>query len=605
MAAETEAASLGPPREAVHPGSQNQPEFQSQPEPPRRLAAWLILLASLTIPLLIVLRIPGPVFFSGDAGIKLLLVQQLLSPARTELPYLHHDLLDDPRRAWVAELWQDPRIFPYEPPFVYSVPSGGTAASGTSSSSSNTSDSDGIRQLAVFPLLFPLLSTPGYLLFGVPGLRLLPLLSIGLFGWVLYRCVRRLNLDTEASTLTLAFALLASPIPLYGALVWEHAPALLLTFLGLEAVLSGPPRSLAGRLALGVLTGLAVWLRPEAALFLGLLAILWWPPRAELRRWLPVGLAGGLTLIGFVVANQGLYGHPLGAHSFQLLATDDKPLPVTFKILTPWQVFTEHLSLLQATFPTALACLLALGSSWLHRASPSQHYSRSQQWRLATLAVLFLILVSFLVPNAGGKQWGPRYLLPILPALALLAGLQWQNARAALVQVPHGASLPHKGWWRRAASVVVLVLFTGTLLLGLSRNALAGSQHLLNDFRLRIYPGLTYLQHSDDEVIVFGNQWVPQEMAVEFHRRQFLRFQDGPSLHRLARTLVDHGHSSVLYLTNIGTARPPVRLQLSYHDGQTIDMRLEVIAQLGDTGALRLHLEPWIEGPLVEQPAPN
>lgn len=559
--------------------------------PRQRLAAWLILLASLAIPLLIVLRIPGPVFFSGDAGIKLLLVQQLLSPARSELPYLHHELLDDPQQAWVAELWQDPSIFPYEPPFVYRVPF--HEASGTG----------GIRHLAVFPLLFPLLSTPGYLLFGVPGLRLLPLLSIALFGWVLYRCVRRLHLDTESSTLTLAFALLASPIPLYGALVWEHAPALLLTFLGLEAVLTGPPRGMAGRLALGVLTGLAVWLRPEAALFLGLLAVLWWPPRAEMRRWLPVGLAGGVTLIAFVAVNQGLYGHPLGAHSFQLLATDENPLPETFKILTPWQVFTEHLRILGGTFPTALVCLLALAWSWRHRES------RSQQWRLAALAALFVILISFLVPNAGGKQWGPRYLLPILPALALLAGLQWQHARASLAQFAgrFAGRFAGSSWWRRAASATtsatVLVLFTGALLLGLSRNALAGSLHLLNDFRLRIYPGLTYLQQTDDQVVVFGNQWVPQEMAVEFHRRQFLRFEDGRSLHRLARALVDHGHHNVLYLTNIGAARPPARLQLSYDDGKTIDMRLEVIAQLGYTGALRLHLAVLQSAPPVAPPA--
>jgi peptidoglycan/LPS O-acetylase OafA/YrhL len=56
----------------------------------------------------------------------------------------------------------------------------------------------------------------------------------------------------------------------------------------------------------------------------------------------------------------------------------------------------------------------ALGLAWktLRRGSHST--------LLIGLCFVFFLGVALVVPNTGGKQWGPRYLLPMLPLISLL-----------------------------------------------------------------------------------------------------------------------------------------------------------------------------------------
>ena len=68
-----------------------------------------------------------------------------------------------------------------------------------------------------------------------------------------------------------------APLTLYGAMFWEHRHARRSAFVCRSCVLSAaPPAGLGGAVALRLVSGLAVWLRPEALMmdFLYALAII-------------------------------------------------------------------------------------------------------------------------------------------------------------------------------------------------------------------------------------------------------------------------------------------------------------------------------------------
>ena len=75
------------------------------------LLPWVVILAGVAYSLYLVSLVPEGVFFSGDGGLKALLAKQL---SRGEF---HVDLVQSPE-AWIRQLWQQ-GLYPYEPPFVY------------------------------------------------------------------------------------------------------------------------------------------------------------------------------------------------------------------------------------------------------------------------------------------------------------------------------------------------------------------------------------------------------------------------------------------------------------------------------------------------------
>ncbi|MBW1711888.1 MAG: hypothetical protein JRJ59_01900, partial [Deltaproteobacteria bacterium] len=224
------------------------PAQEPKPGPARRrLLPLAVLAAGLVFSVYLQTLVKGEVFYSGDAGLKVLMTAQLASGRlKGDLRLQAED--------WVGRVWNQ-GLYPFEPPFVQ--------------------DKAGRRYLA-FPLIFPLVSAPLYAAFGFRGLYLLPLLAAWLLWFRLYAVGLRLGLSSQALALGLTGLVLASPLTLYSTMVWEHTLAVCLAFWGLSLVILGPgpearPRTLA---AGGLLIGLAVWFRAETVCLAGAAALL-------------------------------------------------------------------------------------------------------------------------------------------------------------------------------------------------------------------------------------------------------------------------------------------------------------------------------------------
>src|SRR5512147_2884226 len=118
----------------------------------------LIILAGIGFTVYLQFQIPDGVYFSGDAGLKALLAQQLSKGQ------FRFDLLP-PSESWVQQLWSQ-GLYPYEDPFFYEIDH---------------------RYYITFPFSFPLITAPFYHFFGYRGLYIIPWLSIlGIWG-IFYR----------------------------------------------------------------------------------------------------------------------------------------------------------------------------------------------------------------------------------------------------------------------------------------------------------------------------------------------------------------------------------------------------------------------------------
>jgi 4-amino-4-deoxy-L-arabinose transferase-like glycosyltransferase len=253
---------------------------------PSKATLILIAIALIYGSLLVVL--PKSSFWITDGGNKFIQVQNLATQGRLTIAYPAADL--DP----------DGRFFPFAGHHFHRL-------------------SDGIHSF--YPFYFPLLSLPGFKLFGIAGIYLLPLLG-GLFVVVL---TRRLGRDLAVpdrsgwGSLLLAFG---TPLLFYSLTFWEHTLALLFSTAALVLLVRGLRRE-AGAFVYagaGTLLGLSTILREEGYILLiaVLLAGAWvgrsrgW--RNQLRQWSPVALGWLAVMAPIWVLQTHLYGHFLGIH---------------------------------------------------------------------------------------------------------------------------------------------------------------------------------------------------------------------------------------------------------------------------------------------------
>src|SRR5579863_1832803 len=230
------------------------------------------------------------VFYSADAGVKYMVVKQLTEGYGFK--YLH---LTQP--SWVQSIWQA-GYFPLHAPFVYPSPGG---------------------YMFVFPPAFQLASAFLYSRLGYPGLYVLPVLSMVLLWVFMVLLLRRLGIKPGCIAGALFIMVFCSPLTVYGAMYWEHAPATLLLFAGLVFIVRPPARN-APAIALGLVSGLAVWLRPEAIMmnFLYGLAVLVLYRRNPRQVYLAFLACLLLSVVSFMVFNQVEYGSIMGLHGHQL-----------------------------------------------------------------------------------------------------------------------------------------------------------------------------------------------------------------------------------------------------------------------------------------------
>jgi hypothetical protein len=462
-----------------------------------------VLLAGAAFTLLLVATIPDEVFFSGDGGVKALMVRQFAAGQ------WHADLrlASEP---WVEALWSE-GLYPFAPQFVYEIEG---------------------RRFVQYPLALPALTAPFYAALGFRGLYAWPLLGAWA-GWAAFvLACRRRGLAEASTAFGLAGLVFASSLTPYVAMFWEHTLAVALSFGGFALALPPARGDLRWRDAVvgGLLLGLSVWVRPESALFAVAAAAALRLLGARWRELFALAAAGAVPVLCWLAWNQWVFGSPLGVHALQSWEPDSLHYPDMPPLLIARRLGASLL--LHHPILPALAVLALL----LRPAAPDApaHTPGDRAESAAWLAgALFCLGTVFLLPNDGGKQFGPRYWLHALPLLWWAAALRFEALRAG----------PRPAWSRGGVALLVALLAAGGWL-----NAVRGGQELARDYRERTLPALRLVRSARPDVVAVAHQYVAQELEAAFDAAPFVRLRTDADLEHLGQAMSEAGQTRLLWL---------------------------------------------------------
>jgi 4-amino-4-deoxy-L-arabinose transferase-like glycosyltransferase len=503
----------------------------------------MIILAGILFSLYLQFQIKDETFFSGDGSLKFLLAKQFSSGD------FRFDI-NLPGAAWVYDLWKD-GLYPLgnKEPFIYYRFN---------------------RYYSPFPFTFSLITAPFYALFGFKGLNIIPLISLWAIWFRFYVVCQLLNLKTAITTLALATLIFSSPLTIYGATYWEHTLAVALAFYGLTIILA--PRS--GELSKGeaifsgILLGLSVWFRGEflcligimclsvlassklnftfdfALLLSGLIICLFVLSREEFLWFIGIGclLAYALAKINFVFKNKLfflssmlltlslywliniiIYHHPLGIHALQVV----EHLSLRSRFSDAFKYFKQMNYELFYYFPllffSVFYVLISLFNKKL-KLTPKMNF-------LFLIYALFTFFVPLLLPSDGGRQWGPRFLLMIVPIISLLSILMLQiSMRIKLIRT------------RYILSGIFALLFA----IGLYINTQLGTSYLIKSYQRSHV--LMFLQKSPDKIVAVTHEFVSQSLASILNKKIFFLTKKNEDLIKLATALNAQGHQNFIYI---------------------------------------------------------
>ena len=578
-------------------------------------------LKNISLPLIIILvgiffsvylqgQVPDGVYFSGDAGLKALLSQQL---ARGDLRF---DLIP-PAEAWIRNLWQN-GLYPYEEPYVYNVAG---------------------QYYITFPYTFSLVTAPFYALFGYRGLYLIPLMSLWSIWFNSYVICRSFQLNKYITSVALIFLIFTSYLTFYSATYWEHTLSVALCFSGIVLLLVNRNKQklpITTAILSGFLLGFAVWFRPEficvVGLVLGLVVIVWLSTLSRfdsfnriisleqihfLARKKEILLASMLLTVGaFFLTNKLIYNHALGIHAIQVVT---KSSSLSERLLAAWGnlqgmslallvylpiiyfpllylivyltqkiksadshkivvfIYTIALILIIVSFATIarelgsfktifqqflLPLLLAIISLFILK---DINLEFNLQLALTYLAcLLFLVGASILVPVgtagliAGGKQWGPRFLLIIVPVVSLVTAIEFDSL--------YRQNRPIAKYW-------LYILLTFLSVLGINKNMIQGTAFLQKN-TMNTMPAIHFLSQDDNQSIAISHQFVGQALEPAVERNKiFFKVETEPDLIKLSQALIQQQKPKFTYICypnrpcNLPKAKPS-NLQFTQGDRQ-------------------------------------
>ncbi|HUB61017.1 MAG TPA: hypothetical protein VL978_09960, partial [Puia sp.] len=471
--------------------------------------AWLAYLAS---------TIPNGVFYSADGGVKYMTVKQLAEGHGFKYVYL-------PQPTWVRSIWEA-GYFPLRAPFVY--PSSG-------------------GYVYVFPPAFQIVSAFLFSRLGYAGLYILPILSIVLLWIFMILLLRRLGITPPRIGLALFILAFCSPLTLYGVMYWEHAPATLLLFAGLVFIVRPPARMWAA-VALGLVSGLAIWLRPEAIVLNFLYALAALAVYRRERRPVYLGFVACLavSVAGFMLFNQLEYGSIIGLHGHQLTDPNDADdhLGLGKSFYNLWMTNYKSIRNFGFTlllFPVVYRLLRTRGGD-------------PRPVLLATIVLVFSVVTPFILPNDGGRQWGERYFLPIIPIVIVLLFLidqQW-GILARRVPIP--------GWLTGCIILIAAYSFYHNTFSG-------GVRNLGWAYRGRVVPTMERFGQKNGNVVVVSDPYMVYEMGYLFDKDYFFLASGDDSLRRLLSMLKASGVREYTYIFN---PRNPASQPKSLRDSTTL-----------------------------------
>ncbi len=461
---------------------------------PYNVLPFIVLLIAICFLVALLVTIRTDVFFSGDAGLKYLMVKQISRGGN------YYSLnLENP--SWVREIWLK-GYYPFKAPFIYDTPEG---------------------KIVAFPPAFQWLNAAFYKWFGYSGIYIIPAASlIGLWTWFLI-VMHRLGVKPLIISTGLILLALGSPLTVYGAVYWEHTFSILLMF-GAVVFLVTPRPSYINAVISGLLSGMAVWFRPEmlvlCLLFIALILFNNFRKKNNVHFVFILSMLAGIA--AFFIFNSRVYGNSLGAHSLQLANKGGiiEYIGQNFIVLT-------HVNARLVIFFPAIILLYAFAFYILFK----KIFAPAGILQLTVIVILFSLITPFLLPNAGGKQWGPRYLLPLVPVVITTLCLA-----ATYFDVQN---FEKKKW---------LLLLIPVFLYSAYVNVYLARKYLRDDYSFRVKPGLDFLQKESCKIVVVQNQYITQEFAALLETKKMFLAENERSFYELQKLLKAAGIPKLIYM---------------------------------------------------------
>ncbi|UZS00103.1 LA_3751/LA_3752 family putative glycosyltransferase [Chondrinema litorale] len=426
-------------------------------------------------------------FYSGDAGIKFLLIKQFATGCfdvalNLEVP------------EWVENIWLK-GYYPFTQPFVYS---------------------NGKENIVSFPFLFQLLNIIPYKYLGIKGMYIIPMISV-LVSWIYLKSILEdIGVNKKYREISIFIFVFSTPFTLYAAIYWEHSIAVLFILSGLEMILK---EDIKFPILKGVFFGLSTWFRPEAIIFCGLVIIYLTLRNKESKRCIFI-LPAIATILLFFVTNYLVYNHFLGIHSYQVIHEKHD------KITQAYNFFKIDSYLLIRYFPLTITSIFILKLK-LKKNDSVKH--------LFAVGVIFMILVCFFIPNHGGKQWGPRYFLFLIPCILIVISFLWQNISKV--------NLTNK------VKTIIYYLSILLIVFGCYWNTYVGYIYIRNDYKNRVRPGIKALLETKNELVLVNDQLIGQEFTTVFDKKYFFLVDNSKKLTNLISLLIKEKKYFFIYAT--------------------------------------------------------
>ncbi len=492
---------------------------------------WIIILFGVLFSLYLQGQISPGVYFSGDGGLKALLAKQL---ATGELRF---DLIT-PTATWINDLWNS-GLYPYEPPFVYNVEG---------------------KYFITFPYTFPLIAAPFYALFGERGLYLISLFSTWIIWLIFYWVCQKIKLKYFTISLGLTALIFTSYLTIYSAMYWEHTLAVALCFAGISLyTISNYPQERNNTTAIisGILIGLSVWFRPEflsmVALLSGIVIFAAWKffiqefadkifkikEFATLAAKKEIFIASMvMTVCCFFISNKLIYGHALGIHGIQAV----EKIALSDRLLGAWLNFTQMSLALPEYLPVILFPVLYISlfliSLFIFKNSKIK-FNQGLFTVVFLTSILFIVGVAILVPVGtaglipGGKQWGVRFLLILVPVITLLTTIEFNDLSEQL-----------SGWQK----YFVLVLLVLLMAIGCQKN-IVEAMSILDRHIQNTLPAIEFLQQDRNKVIAISQHFVGQALQASVTKDKiFFKVETLEELITLSKVLIEQNQLDITYI---------------------------------------------------------
>ncbi|MDJ0601816.1 MAG: dolichol-phosphate mannosyltransferase [Crocosphaera sp.] len=549
--------------------------------------SWFIIGAGVVFSLYLLGQVPEGVYFSGDGGLKALLAQQLSEGS------LRIDLIT-PDFEWVRQLWKD-GLYPYEEPFVYYLNDRYyiTFPYPFSLITAPFYTFLGERGLYVVPLVSTWLIWISFNVY----CRYLKLSQFHqCFSVFMLIFASNLTLYSGMyweHTLAVIFCLTGMIILLIPRESVTVKEAILGGFfVGLSAWIRSEFLAMIATLTflVGVMMILRLLSDFQSQNELNL------SQKLKLDKLLYLGDKGWIFIITmygtvglFFITNKLIYGHFLGIHALQIveefslarrlteawesfleiIVTFFEYFPVAcfsllylllFLVTKSWQEKTARIILIALIvfslitsvywvnthglaeiklFVKIYGILVILSAIWLFLCRKEGINVNQKMALVYVISLLFTAGVALLVDSGsdeiavGGKQWGQRYLLILLPFFSIMVVQQLQ------VFLDNSKSI---------IKYYTILLFSIFLITGLYKNIYLGTIFFQKTHQ-GVSPAIEFLSNDSRQVVVVSHQYAAQILESPLRKdKLFFRVDQPKNLIKLSQTLIENDKSDFIYV---------------------------------------------------------